>query len=218
MSVLKNVGGRRERNKAEKLERIEDAARSLFAELGYDETTTRAIAERADIAQGTLFTYFPEKRLVLLHLVRRDIDRAVERAFRTMPAVPPADPVDALVHLFGAVYRAYERDRGLARVFVKELLFVEGDLGVELGTWTVSFIARLGTLLGRWRDAGALGAHVEPATAAYQIFSFYYVGLVSWLGAAPVTTRVRDTMFRAALTQLVRGLGSDGAARPGRTR
>lgn len=217
MSTLK-TGGRRARNKAEKLARIEEAARSLFAELGYEATTTRAIAERADIAAGTLFTYFPEKRLVLVHLVRVDLERAVERALGTMPAVPPGDPVDALVHLFGAIFRAYERDEGLARVFVKELLFVEGDLGVELGSWTLGFIAKLGALLGQWREAGALGQHVEPATAAYQIFSFYYFGLVTWLGAAPVTPRIRDTMFRASLEQLVRGLGPSGPTQKGRAR
>ena len=216
MSMLKT--GRRERNKAEKLGRIEEAARSLFAELGYEATTTRAIAERADIAAGTLFTYFPEKRLVLVHLLRADVDRALERSFRTMPAVPPGDPVDALVHLFGAVYRAYERDEGLARVFVKEVLFVEGELGVELGAWTVGLIARLGALLGQWRDAGALGRHVEPATAAYQVFALYYVGLVTWLGAAPVTARVRDTVFRASLEQLVRGLAPETSAQKGRKR
>lgn len=217
MTMLK-TGGRRARNKADKLGRIEEAARSLFAELGYDATTTRAIADRADIAAGTLFTYFPEKRLLLLHLLRSDVDRAIERAFRTMPEVPPGDPVDALVHLFGAVYRAYERDQGLARVFVKEVLFVEGALGVDLGAWTLAFIARLGTLLGQWRDAGALAPHVEPATAAYQVFAFYYVGLVTWLGAAPVTARVRDTVFRSSLEQLVRGLAPRETPQKGRAR
>src|SRR6185295_9245740 len=104
MSVLKTTSptlSRRDRNKAEKLSRIEAAARALFDELGYDATTTRAIAHRADVAAGTLFTYFPEKKQLLLHLVRAQVDAAIERAFDTMPAVP-RDPVDALVHLFGA--------------------------------------------------------------------------------------------------------------------
>jgi len=208
MTMLKNdrSAGRRARNKAEKLARIEDAARALFAEQGYEATTTRALAERADIAAGTLFTYFPEKRLVLVHLLRTDIDRAIERAFRSMPAVPPADPVDALVHLFGSIFRTYERDPSLARVFVKELLFIEDELAGEMGAWTLSFIARLGQLIGQWRDAGALGPRVEPATAAYQVFSLYYLGLVTWLATAAITPTVRDTMFRTSLEQLVRGL------------
>jgi AcrR family transcriptional regulator len=213
MSRLKNTGtpelGRRERKKADKLERIEDAARELFTELGYEETTTRAIAERADIAAGTLFTYFPEKRLVLVHLMRRDVDRAIERGFKTMPSVPPAAPADALVHLFKGIYRVYERDRGLARVFVKEALFLDGELGAELGAWTITYIARLGSLLEEWRAAGVLGKHVEPATAAYQIFAQYYFGLVGWLGTSALSAQARDDMFAASIAQLVRGIGKE---------
>jgi len=205
-ALKKEPTGRREKNKADKLRRIEEAARALFAERGYDATTTREIAERADVAAGTVFTYFPEKRLILLRLVRGDVDRAIERAFRTLPTVPPADPVDALVHLFGAIYRAYARDLGLARVFVKELLFVEDAATVESATWTLSFITRLSAVMEGWRRGGALGPHVEPATAAYQVFALYYFGLVGWLGSAPITPALRDTLFRAALEQLMRGL------------
>jgi AcrR family transcriptional regulator len=207
MSVLKNVPalGRREQNKADKLRRIEDAARALFAEQGYEETSTRAIAERAGIAAGTLFTYFPEKRLLLIHVVRSAIDEAIEEALATLPAVP-SDPVAALEHLFGAIYGAYEEDPRLSRVFVKEVLFVDGELGVELSSWTLAFVARLGGILDGWRRAGVLGAHVEPATAAYQIFALYYFGLVSWLGGSAVTSELRDTLFRASLVQLLHGL------------
>lgn len=196
----------RARKKKDKLRRIERAARELFAELGYEETTTRAIAERAEIAAGTLFTYFPEKRALLLHLMRSDIDEALEGAFETMPAVPPADPVDALVHLFGAIYRAYERDERLARVFVRESLFIEGDVGVEMATWTMAFLARLGLTFEQWKDDGQLAAHVDGATAAYQAFSLYYFGLVGWLGSAAITRAVRDSLFVSSLRQLMRGL------------
>lgn len=206
MSTLKNEG-RRERKKAEKLERIEDAARALFAERGYDATTTRMIAERADIAQGTLFTYFPEKRLVLVHLVRRDVDRAIERAWRSMPAVPPAAPADAIVHLFRAIYRVYERDRGLAKVFVREGLFVEGDLGVELGAWTLAFLARVAGLLEEWRKAGVLKKDADTGAAAFAIFAQYYFALVAWLGSSAVSADTRDSTFAASVAQLVRGIG-----------
>lgn len=221
MSVLKNNGpknaepgpGRRARKKAAKLERIEEAARALFSELGYEATTTRMIAERADIAAGTLFTYFPEKRSVLVHLVRSDVDRAIERRLRSMPAVPPADPTDAIVHLFRGIYRVYERDRGLSRVFVREALFLDGELGAELGAWTIGFIGRLGALLEGWRKAGALAPDCEPATAAFQIFGSYYLALVAWLGTSALGPSARDAMFAASVEQLMRGIGPHGGKR-----
>ena len=75
---------RRARRKTETLSRIEDAGWQLFTTRGYDATSTREIAEAADIAAGTLFNYFPEKRNLLIHLMQRQIDGALTRAFETM--------------------------------------------------------------------------------------------------------------------------------------
>src|SRR5690348_1743914 len=44
---------------------ILDVAQQLFAEKGFDATTTRDIARAAGIATGTLFNYFPTKEAVL---------------------------------------------------------------------------------------------------------------------------------------------------------
>lgn len=57
--------GRRERKKLERRERIFQAALSLFLEKGFDATTVEEIAERADVAKGTVFNYFPNKRAFL---------------------------------------------------------------------------------------------------------------------------------------------------------
>ena len=57
--------GLRERNKAEKLQRIRKAARALFIKRGYDDTTMRDIAKRAEVGFGTLFTYASDKRAFL---------------------------------------------------------------------------------------------------------------------------------------------------------
>jgi AcrR family transcriptional regulator len=51
--------------KAATKERILRAARRLFAEKGYEATTTRDIAVAAEIASGTLFNYFPTKEAIV---------------------------------------------------------------------------------------------------------------------------------------------------------
>lgn len=53
--------GRRERNKQRVKERLYTAALELFSEKGYDQTSIDDIAERADVARGTFFNYFPRK-------------------------------------------------------------------------------------------------------------------------------------------------------------
>ncbi len=45
--------------------RLEQAALALFGELGYEETTVAAIAERAGVTERTFFRHFADKREVL---------------------------------------------------------------------------------------------------------------------------------------------------------
>jgi len=45
--------------------RLHEAALALFAERGFAQTTTAAIAERARLTERTFFRYFPDKREVL---------------------------------------------------------------------------------------------------------------------------------------------------------
>ena len=47
-----------------RIEAILDAAEQLFAEIGYDATTTNAIAARAHTAIGSLYQFFPNKEAI----------------------------------------------------------------------------------------------------------------------------------------------------------
>ena len=49
--------------------RILEAARNLFVDKGFDDTTTRDIASQAGIATGTLFNYFPSKESLAMALI-----------------------------------------------------------------------------------------------------------------------------------------------------
>jgi AcrR family transcriptional regulator len=59
---------------------IIDAALTVFAERGYDGTTTAAICRQAGIGSGTFFHYFPTKLDVLLAILTLGIEEVREGA------------------------------------------------------------------------------------------------------------------------------------------
>ena len=65
--------GVRERSKRERQDRIMMAARTMFAEHGYDATTLRQVAERAGLGLGTLFNYISDKRDLIYLVFNREV-------------------------------------------------------------------------------------------------------------------------------------------------
>ena len=60
--------------KRERRQRILKAARRLFAERGFEATTTRELASAARIAAGTLFNYFESKEALAAALVAEALE------------------------------------------------------------------------------------------------------------------------------------------------
>jgi len=65
---------RRERRVAARRVQILDAAARLFAEKGFHRTTTKDIAEAADVSEGTLYNYFENKEDMLLGIMARLVE------------------------------------------------------------------------------------------------------------------------------------------------
>src|SRR4026208_154836 len=89
---------RREREREAKRRGLARAAAELFHEHGFDATTTEQIAERADVAKGTLFLYAKTKARLLLLVYAAQIEDAVAEALRSLQ--PDAPIVESLVALF----------------------------------------------------------------------------------------------------------------------
>ena len=62
---------RRQPRGLRRVEEILNAATQVFAEVGYDEATTQAIAARAAISPGSLYQFFPNKEAIARALATR---------------------------------------------------------------------------------------------------------------------------------------------------
>jgi AcrR family transcriptional regulator len=75
--------GKRARTKAHNRAAILDAAREVFAELGYDAAGVRDVIRRTDLATGTFYNYFPDKEAVF----RAVLDVSAQEVRRRLRAV-----------------------------------------------------------------------------------------------------------------------------------
>ena len=69
--------------------RILDATLALASKGGYDAVQMRAVAERADVALGTLYRYFPSKIHLLVSALAREFERTQDRVDRAVLRATP---------------------------------------------------------------------------------------------------------------------------------
>jgi AcrR family transcriptional regulator len=77
--------GRRERRKAETRQRLLDAASHLFAERGFEATRPQDIAREADVAIGTFYLHFSDRREAFAAFTARAAQELVEHARMRVP-------------------------------------------------------------------------------------------------------------------------------------
>src|SRR6266568_3909150 len=76
----------------ERRQRILDATLALASRGGYDAVQMRAVADRAGVALGTLYRYFPPKIHLLVSGLAREFERNQEKLDRI--AIPGDTPYD----------------------------------------------------------------------------------------------------------------------------
>jgi AcrR family transcriptional regulator len=112
------ASGRRAKNKETTRSRIVAAALALFQAKGFDATTTKAIARRARVAEGTVFNYFPTKEDIALHFLEQEVEHAMAtvRTNTRLRQAPIEEKLFALVQTQLEFLAPHERFIGAAFV------------------------------------------------------------------------------------------------------
>src|SRR5215469_3911835 len=200
---------RAERKKRDTLERIKRAARALFARKGFEATTTREIATAADVGIGTVFLHAGSKQDLLVMIFREEAGRAVDATLDNLPEGPL---IDALLRVFDALIAHHERNIELARVFVRELPFVD-DARHGRAAFMSDLFRRMAALIERAQERGELRPGIPSLRLAKNLFALYFGILLEWLGSAGITTGERDRALRSALELQLSGLRPQGEDR-----
>jgi len=172
--------GRRAANKLDKLNRVKRAARELFTTVGYDEATTRQIAQRAEVALGTVFNYATTKR-DLLFLVSNDLlDEA--RALAATSLRANRSLAENYLTFCAIFYRVWYTQPELSKLVFRELLFYES--GIHADRAMANRAGTLRTLETMVTAANARGEIALPQSAsfvAWVLFSIFQAENRRWL-------------------------------------
>jgi AcrR family transcriptional regulator len=131
-----------------------DAAQRLFAENGYDATSTAKVATAADVPAGLVFYYFPTKRDLLLATVR-------ERSYQgTLQPSGATSVHDVLVGAADALTAVFAEHRA-----TQMIVFREAGAQPELRQLALDLIASSSGDVAKLL-LGATDAPAEPAACA----------------------------------------------------
>jgi AcrR family transcriptional regulator len=104
---------RRERRIAARRAEILDAAATVFSQNGYENATTREIAELADVSEGTLYNYFDSKHDLFIGVAEAFADNLVD----AIDAIDASDLEESMAAMFAERFRS-GRERRLLMLFL----------------------------------------------------------------------------------------------------
>ncbi|MEW9532698.1 TetR family transcriptional regulator [Microbispora sp. NPDC049125] len=123
--IATTAPGARTRSQHQRRRRIVQAAAALASRGGVEAMQMRTVAERAGVALGTLYRYFPSKMDLVVAVVSEEIDLLESSIDRRPPSAPSAAgrAVDVLMR----ATRGLMREPELADALIRSLIIAEVD-------------------------------------------------------------------------------------------
>ena len=173
----------RAKARAESVAAIVAAARHLFVQVGYEAATMRRIAERSDMALGTLSYYVRDKRDLVYLIFNEDFDAATDAGIASCDSLQGFEA--KVLALFEPFYRFFAREPELSRILLSEIqqqspgFHLARNLKIRL-----RLIGFLEQLVSEAQQAGEIGMKQDGHAVAMNIF-FCMSAAIRWWIATP---------------------------------
>src|SRR4051794_4639706 len=110
--------------------RIIDATIALASQGGFDAVQMRAVADRADVALGTLYRYFPSKIHLLVSALHREFERT-ETALRDK-RIDGDTTADRVIAVLKRTTRGMQSDPQLTEALTRAFMFADASVAAEI--------------------------------------------------------------------------------------
>ena len=192
-------------SREDRVRQIAEAALVVIAESGLRRFTTKAIAEKVGITDGTIFRHFNNKEEIVLAAMDQLEDKMFAEGF---PADP--DPLQRLELFFRARAALLAGEAPMGRLmFSEQLVHAAGDAGREkLRAWRERNMAFVSSCLQELEAAGRLhpGARAAQLQVLVQgvLLTFPFERMVSGEESPDLPKRIDDcweTLARSLVTR-----------------
>ena len=173
-----NSGPAANRN-AEKYQRILDAAVAVFAEKGFFTSRISDIADRANVADGTVYLYFKNKEDILMTAINTAFDAFMRQARNELDKLP--NPADRLHRLAFLHLDALGSNRNLAVVFQMELRQSTRFLSEFSHHHMVEYLRLARTAISDGQSSGLFRRETPDKVAANCFFGALDEMVTSWV-------------------------------------
>ncbi len=209
--------GTAESRDSEKLDRIVQAAMSVFNRRGFHKATMQEVAEEAGVGKGTTYLYFASKDQLLEHIFALALD-LYQQQISEATALPLSAP-ERLHRLLVTTLTTAQLNRGMSRFVLEGLTGLSVEFKNRLLRVRRGVLQDLSRLVEQGVDAGELRP-VDPLVTAHVIFATAssVAAALLWEGA-PLPAGGDDTPaeraeFLAEKVMSVLALAPPGARTP----
>ncbi len=182
---------KRVRKKADKREKIIQAAVKVFAHKGYHNARISDIAKKAKVADGTVYLYFSSKDELLYTLIRVEIGRLILDAKEIIGAqCGPTNKIKAFIrnHLEHVL-----ANQDLAIIMQRELRQCHRGLAARCESLIAGYIKLISDIVRQGQETGVFRKTLLPGIAKRTLFGALEETARVWLAADNLDYSLEET-------------------------
>ena len=149
-SMKKAIRQPQQERSTEKKNKIIQASYEVFSEVGYFGANTSEIAKRAGVSTGIVYSYFTDKRDILLYVLKIYLDKVTKPLIALFDSITPPLDFSALIpkivdmtieihkenaHMHGTLHALAATDKEVSAEFIR----LEGDITYEISNKLAEF-------------------------------------------------------------------------------
>ena len=202
------MSGLREKQKADRDQRILKAATRLFREEGYDRTKIETIAAKAQVSIGTVYNYYQNKGDLLVAIVSMEVNEVL-RAGAALIERPPGGVAAAVTDLIfiyldhSLVYLTKEMWRHAMAISTRQ---PDSPFGRRYSDLDDRLTRQVCAVIERLQAEGRVKADVDAAAAGEVIFNNTNMMFILFVKSEMMTLEALKAAITRQLTPLLTAL------------